>query len=221
MNADWVVLLEAEREDDAVLGIERLEQLLEALACHSPHALYSVDRYAIQLVMVAPSPAAALRAATGEWRRATSELHLPAWPVVRAEVKTPAELQAEHRAGADSLDGPTSSAGAPTSEEALRASYEATRQLLSAGSRADAAAIVIALAERLGATLVPPGAHHADAMPVDLSLGEGGPLWPAADPISMARLQLEEVLPTVVADANRVVALLESTRPAAVGHPKV
>jgi hypothetical protein len=210
LNADWVVLLEADRGGGDVLGIEGLELLLEALADHSPHGLYSVDRYALQVVMVARSPADALAAATGEWRRATTELALPAWLLVRAEVKTPAELEAEHRAEADSLDGSaSSSAGAPTSEEALRAAYDATRLLLSAESRADAAGIVTALAERLGATLVAAGTHHPDAMPLDLSLGEGELLRPAADPISMARLQLEEVLPIVLADANRVVTLME------------
>lgn len=203
----WVVLVEAEREAAAtVLAVEQLEHLLELLGDHSPSGLWSVDRYALQFVLEAPSPEAALITGLGQWREASARAGLAAWSLVRVELKTPAELEAEHRAAATD-DGPGN--GAPTSDEALRAAYLATRRLLYCGSREEAAAIVSDLARRLGATLVDAGGDPS-ALPLDLSLGTGRPRLPVADEISMTRLDLEEVLPTAMLDATQAVRLVES-----------
>src|SRR5918999_1541763 len=56
----------------------------------------------------------------------------------------------------------------------------------------------------------PPPAAKADswALPIHLSLGEGEPILPVAEPLSLARMQLEQVLPGLVEDARRAVQLL-------------
>lgn len=208
MSDSWVVLVEAERHAaGTVLAIEQLDRLLDLLSEHGPSGLWSVDRYALQLVIEAPTPEAALITGLGRWREAAGQAGLAEWQLVRAEMKTPAELEAEHRAGAeDNREGGTE--GVPTSEEALRAAYVATRRLLYCGSRAAAAGIVSDLARRLGATLVDAG-DDLSALPLDLSLGEARARFALADPISMARLDLEEVLPTVMLDAAQAIRLVE------------
>jgi hypothetical protein len=214
MTGDWVVLLEVERrEGTGVLTLDHLDRLLTLLADHSPSGLWSSDRYGVQVVVPLATPDAALAAALSWWRQAVDELRLPAWRLVRAELKTPAELEAEHRS---CVTRTGSGAGAgPSSDEALRAAYQATRRLLAARTRAEAAEVLATLAVTLGATLVADDADHARALPLDLSCGEGHEVQPAAEPLSIARLDLEEVLPAVMVDAARVLRLLDSAQPVA------
>ena len=204
---DWVVVIEVEGQEGVeTLEVAQLERLLALLFDHSPAGLWSVDRYALQLVVPADSPEAALVSALSWWRQAMGRLDLPQWRLVRAEIKTPAELEAEHRAGSE--PGLPRSA-APTSEDALREAYLATRRLLACRSRREAAEVVTDLVQRLGAEVVGAAGGHPHALPFDLSLGESEPRYPAADPISIARLQVEEVLPALLLDAARVIRLVE------------
>jgi hypothetical protein len=209
MTDEWVVLVEAELEEGAgAIEMGQLERLLGLLCEHGATGLWSTDRYAIQLVVPASSPEAALVTALSRWRHAVGHLDLPEWRLVRAEIKTPAELEAEHRAGvaagAGAVGGRT-----PTSADALRAAYLATRRLLACRSREEAAEVVVDLVHQLGAEVVTAGSGDSSALPFDLSFAEGEPCYPAADPISIARLHLEEVLPSVLLDAARVVRLVE------------
>jgi hypothetical protein len=208
MTDEWVVLVEAELEEGAgAIEICQLESLLELLSEHSATGLWSLDRYAVQLVVAAAGPEAALVTALSQWRQAVGRLDLPEWRLVRAEIKSPAELEAEHR-GAAATEGlvPTRT---PTSPAALRATYLATRRLLACRSRIEAADVVVDLVRQLGADVVAADDDDPCALPVDLSLGQGEPRFPAADPISIARLDLEEVLPSVLLDAARVMRLVE------------
>ncbi len=207
MTTPWVVLLEA-HADDAVpaLTLGDLEGMVALLADHSPSGLWSARRYALQFVVPAESPDAAVAPALARWRATLARLGLREWPVVRLEIKTLAELAAESR----TFDEQHRLDRGPTSDDAVRAAYLATRELLSARSRSDAASIVGWLARRLGAKLVPPGHEGGVVMPLDLSLGAADPVWASADPISISQLELEEVLPTVVLDALRVLHLRDS-----------
>ena len=206
MTEEWVVLVEAELDEGGVIELPALERLLGLLCDHSPSALWCVDRYAVQVVVSAASPEAALVSGLSMWRQAVDRLDLPAWRLVRAEIKTPAELEAEHRTTREADVGPTHT---PTSGDALRAASLATRTLLAGRSRREASEIVTALTRQLGAEVVGGAERHPFALPFDLSFGEGEPCYPAADPVSVARLHLEEVLPSVLLDAARVVRLLE------------
>jgi hypothetical protein len=216
MITPWVVLLEAQADDALpALTLSDLEGMVALLADHSPSGLWSARRYALQFVVPAESPAAAVAPTLTRWRATLARLGLREWPIVRLEIKTLAELAAESK----TFDEQHGLDRGPTSGDAVRAAYLATRQLLSVRTRQEAASIVRWLARRLGAELVPPDHDGGVVMPLDLSLGAADPVCASADPISISQLELEEVLPTVVLDALRVLSLCdgEGTDPGEAG----
>lgn len=90
---------------------------------------------------------------------------------------------------------------------ALEAAYSATRALLRIRRPGDAVTILVRLVDDLGGEVAPAADDPADALPLDLSLDEGTPLLPVAEPFSVARLHLERVLPTVLEDARHMALL--------------
>ena len=90
----------------------------------------------------------------------------------------------------------------------MQAIHEATRGLLYITSTREASEILIAAVLRLGGSTIPAGQADSWALPIDLSFGEGEPVLPVAEPLSLARMQLEQVLPGLVEDARRAVQLL-------------
>jgi len=92
--------------------------------------------------------------------------------------------------------------------ELLQAIHEATRGLLYITSTREASEILIAAVHRLGGSTIPAGQADSWALPIDLSFGEGEPVLPVAEPLSLARMHLEQVLPGLVEDARRAVQLL-------------
>jgi hypothetical protein len=50
-------------------------------------------------------------------------------------------------------------------------------------------------------------------LPVDLSFGEGPPVLPRAEPMSVARMALEHALPALVEDGRRLIDLLRRAEP--------
>jgi hypothetical protein len=207
MAGEWFVLVEVARgAGGPALDLETVECLLAKLADCYPSALYAPDRCAVQFVLEAIGPDDALSSGLVMWRRAMRDTGLPGWEVVRAEIKTPAELEAEYEGGDPA---PTQSV-VPVDEDALVAAYDATRRLLHIRQPRDAASVLISLVRRLGGTVLPPRASDPRTMPFDISLGETDPMVPAAELLSIPRLRLEEVLPAVVEDARRMVALLRA-----------
>jgi DNA-binding transcriptional MerR regulator len=91
---------------------------------------------------------------------------------------------------------------------ALEAAYRATRALLHITRADQAVDILVDLVAELGGQVVPAEEAPADALPLDLSLGLRPPMLPAADRYSIARMQLERVLPTVAEDARRAAAVM-------------
>ena len=204
MERDWVVLLEAGPEGDArgQLELTALEEFLGLLADCAPSALYAPDRYAVQLTIAGTEPHGVLAECVQRWRAAVAGAGLPSWPLVRVEVKTPAELEAENRAEREPLL--PSSMTVTVDAEALDGAYQATRALLGATSEHDVRVILATLVYRLGGAVVPSSQRPADALPVDLGLGEDDPMIAVAEPFSIARLRLEELLPFVMEDARRM-----------------
>ncbi len=88
---------------------------------------------------------------------------------------------------------------------ALEAAYSATRALLRIRTPAQAVRIVVRLVHDLGGEVVDAEDAPPEALPLDLSFGERTPLLPVAEPLSVARLHLERVLPTVLDDARHLV----------------
>ena len=115
--------------------------------------------------------------------------------------------------GGDGSAGPAGSAGAASlpvpgiDPGVLRAAYGATRALLFVRSPDEAVDVVVALVGELGGTVAAADGAGPDGLPIDVSLGERPPLVPVAEPYSLARLRLEQVLPTVVGDARRAAAM--------------
>ena len=94
MRRCWVVLLEVQTR--AEVARETVEAALAALGDRYPSALHAPDRCAVQFVVEdADGPDAALVDGVAAWRRAVRDVGFPHGELLRAEVKTPAELVAE------------------------------------------------------------------------------------------------------------------------------
>ncbi|MCU1369837.1 MAG: diguanylate cyclase domain protein [Ilumatobacteraceae bacterium] len=91
----------------------------------------------------------------------------------------------------------------PTADTVL----DFTRRLLWIDSTADVAEIAHDLVAALGGTTVPALSASSDALPVDVSFGETGPVLPVAEPHSVARMLLERHLPAFSVDAHRAIEL--------------
>jgi DNA-binding transcriptional MerR regulator len=102
----------------------------------------------------------------------------------------------------------TAAAAGQPDWDMLQTVHQATRGLLYITSAREATEILAAAVHRLGGSTVPADQADSWALPIDLSFGEGEPLLPVAEPLSLARMQLEQVLPGLVEDARRAVQLL-------------
>jgi DNA-binding transcriptional MerR regulator len=102
----------------------------------------------------------------------------------------------------------TAAAAGQPDWEMLQATHQATRALLYITSAREATEILAAAVRRLGGSTIPAGQADSRALPIDLSFGDGEPILPVAEPLSLARMQLEQVLPGLVEDARRAVQLL-------------
>jgi hypothetical protein len=208
VEREWVVLLEAAPGESAGAALEltALEDFLGALADCGPSALYAADRYAVQLALAGPDPHGVLGEGVRRWRAAVTEAGLPPWELVRAEVKTVAEHEAENRAERPPVL--PSAMTVTVDAEALEAAYRATRALVGAETVQDIRVILATLVYSLGGAVVPSSRPDPDAVPVDLGFGEPDPMVAVADSYSIARLRLEELLPLVMEDARAMVARL-------------
>ena len=99
---------------------------------------------------------------------------------------------------------------AATEDVGDEAVLDATRQLLGIRTPAQAADVARNLITVLGGEIVPAdGAPSRDALPVDVSFGQGVPLVPLAPPLSVARLLLERHLPSFMLEAQRALACVD------------
>lgn len=85
----------------------------------------------------------------------------------------------------------------------------ATRTLLWIKTAAEASAVARELVAALGGATAPAALAGEDALPVDLSFGEGELLLATAPATGVARLLLERHLPMFVLDAHRAIELAE------------
>jgi diguanylate cyclase (GGDEF)-like protein/PAS domain S-box-containing protein len=91
-------------------------------------------------------------------------------------------------------------------EPTLAAAFRATRALLGVVCAEHAVGIAIDLIRDLGGRTAPARAAGPYALDIDLSLGEGERLLPVAEPLSVVRERIEQVLPSFLADAEAVLA---------------
>jgi diguanylate cyclase (GGDEF)-like protein len=78
----------------------------------------------------------------------------------------------------------------------------ATRALLNATTRTEAAAVLHTAVHDLGGAVLPARLAGPNALPVDVSLGAGEPHVVAVDPVSPAASRLAQHLPLLVRDAG-------------------
>jgi DNA-binding transcriptional MerR regulator len=102
----------------------------------------------------------------------------------------------------------TAAAAGQPDWEVLETVHQATRAFLYITSALEATEILIAAVHRLGGSTIPASQADSSALPIDLSFGDAEPILPVAEPLSLARMQLEQVLPGLVEDARRAVQLL-------------
>ena len=95
MRTWWSVDLVAGGAEPLADADDALVDLAEALEEHSAAVSSGPDRYGARLSVQASSAAKAIEAATRLFLGAARAAGLPAWPVVRAEAMTEAELEAE------------------------------------------------------------------------------------------------------------------------------
>ena len=113
---DWVVLLEAAGERGAtIIEPTSFARMVSAWATPAPTTLYSPDRYALQVPLRATNPPLALSSAIALWKDALRRSGLPEWELVRAEVLTPQELEAECQAAERADGGGDTSSPSPPS----------------------------------------------------------------------------------------------------------
>ena len=87
----------------------------------------------------------------------------------------------------------------------------ATRELLWAETPADVQASATRLVEALGGQVVRADDADSDALPVDVSFGQGVPLLPSAPAVSVAHMNLARHLPAFVRAAHRALELVGRT----------
>jgi len=98
-----------------------------------------------------------------------------------------------------------------TEDSGHEAVLDATRQLLGVTTAAEVADVARRLITVLGGQIVPAaGAPGSEALPVDVSFGQGVPVVPLAPPLSVARLLLERHLPSFMLDAQRALARVDT-----------
>jgi hypothetical protein len=208
----WVVVVEAAAQGPGpVVDPLDVESLLSLFGeQHQPLGHYAPDRFAIQVSKAAERAELAMADVIAAWRRAAAVIGLDRWEVVRAEVMTPTEMEAEVQAARRGGEPPT----VAERLSVLEAVNRATRELMRVESPEQAAQVVVRLVHRLGGSIVLADGAHPYRIPLDLSFGTGRRISPAAVPHTRARSLLEEFLPDVVADGWRLLAVREPVRSA-------
>lgn len=107
---EWLVLLEAEdTAERSTIDPSSFARLVSSWATPEPTSLYTPTRYALQVAVSATDAPSALSAAISRWKDCLRRTALPEWPLVRAEIMTPEELEQELQAlewGGNGEDAP-------------------------------------------------------------------------------------------------------------------
>ncbi|MDQ6616724.1 MAG: hypothetical protein M3083_18760 [Actinomycetota bacterium] len=196
----WAVVLEVKPgPGQGPCEIETVRQLVFCLRELRATALYSADRYAVQLDVEAASFSDALRMALAAHRQALDELGLTAPVFLRAEVLTREVLQDEWEGGsadaAPRCDMTTVPAGV----------YQATRALLQATTVAQIRAVLVQfVVESGGSVHVGPSSPEPGIVATGLGFSPDEQVHATAEAMSMAGMLIQLSLPALVDDARLV-----------------
>jgi diguanylate cyclase (GGDEF)-like protein len=94
---EWIVILEA-TSSTSPIDREAVRRLVHAVAAMRPGALYSTDRYALQVYAGGETPTQALATALHRWHQEVSRIggEFGGCTLARVEVLTPEEYELEH-----------------------------------------------------------------------------------------------------------------------------
>lgn len=162
MTRQWVVLLEAVDEEGAPMSHELFDRLVAELQEFRPRLMHRGDRYALHLDVSACSAVDAHTTAVSRWRNALQAAGAPRWPVVRVEVLTAEEFEADCQRGGDEQALDPWAVGRPgpsaVGDELLRDVFTDRATAL------PTAELFRAKVEHLMARPQPAGIHHAVLM---------------------------------------------------------
>ncbi len=201
--AEWVVVVEiALPSQGRRFDLAALEALIDVLGDRQPSALYSDDRYALQLHLKARSATDAVDSGICAHEMAAARIGFGALPLLRTEVISRGEFE---RSCQEQLDVSL----APTERDPISVPhevYQATRAILGATAPGQLTDALIEFVVTVGGS-VSLGSVPVDramvAVPIALT---GRPIFGAADPYTVAGFMIEDWLPRLVADAGSMLA---------------
>ena len=98
MTGPWVVVLEMARPSHVEeVDLERLREMVLAVAANQPSVMFATDRYALQLHVLAEDAAGALLSAQRHLEDAAARSGVPRWELVRGEAVSQAEFERDCR----------------------------------------------------------------------------------------------------------------------------
>ena len=127
----------------------------------------------------------------------------------------PASHVARRHPGRISSRGPRPYPALDADAEARDVALAALRALVHARDASTLRQVLATVVGDLGGAVVPARFEPEDALPLDLSLGLGEPTLAVVDPLSVAALELRQVLPVLLDDARSVLARLPADDAAA------
>lgn len=209
---NFVAILEFVKGSSAQPGsIEHLNILLDRMAEWQPAALYSPERYAFQMRVSGSDAPGALRHAQLLHQTSLTHLDFQGWRVVRSEIVDETEfdrsLDCQEALGPS---WPSDSRGAYPRGYMPKIVHQATRELLVSRSALQACNAILDYVVRAGGQVSSTPDAEKWVWPEDLSLGEGPALFASAAADSAVRIQLEDALPDLLHDAERLIELLRS-----------
>ncbi len=207
---EYIIVLEYQpRVAEEALDYGKVRAVVEELREWHPTALFSPDRYALQLQVIAWRPTEALRRALDLHERAVHTIGAPLPALARVEVLTGREFDSQ-------WDDPRPGVVA-TGEQVLSDEiYWATRALLRAATATELTEILIAFVAKVGGRMAAEPAEPVDELvSIDVALGDEDRLYAVAERCSVSGLILEHSLPTLVADARAVLNRGRLTEPVA------
>lgn len=197
----WVVILEACAEPP--LQFQQVKQLVSQLHQWNPSGLYSLERHAVQLQIPTERHDDALALAIASHDRALRDLGVQVCNLLRAEVMTLGELQLGTGQTLAEVQERRYDAMIPT------ALYEATRGLLRASDRAQIDEVLTGFVIAVGGTVnIGELKYFPGEVSVDLGLSPSDRMYATADAASVAGLMIEQSLPLLIHDAERMMTRL-------------
>jgi hypothetical protein len=199
---DWVVIVEASAQP--AYQFPEVRELVARLAGRRATALYSLERYAVQLRVTAPTHHEALTIAVAAHHEAITAMGVAAPTLLRVEVMTLGEMKLGH------AESSTGTAPARVYEALVpTAVYDATRALFQATTRAGIDRVLTGFVLAAGGSVnIGELSYFPGQVSVDLGLSPDDRVYATADADSVSGLIIEQSLPTLVVDAQRMLTRL-------------